>query len=746
MRVNLVAAYLFGSLFLNALSIHAQSPNIANNTKPIVYPTDFSVNNSTENLTYQILANDADGDKLRYELVSPKNSSSYTDLTIDSDSGVVSLTLNLQSLSNFFIEYVATDGKVYSDKAKLNIKKKLAKPIRGMGLKKIEPILYNSFRASSSINSKFKASLPSRVDLSPYFPIPGNQEQQGSCTAWAVGYAAKSYEEKIEMGWAYQTNTLFSPAWIYNQINGGVDQGSYIHDALALLVNKGAATLARMPYNASNYWTQPSASAISEAAKYKAASWVRLTNQSDIKDKLAKGLPVIIGIDIYPSFLRLSGANSVYVPSISEVSQGGHAVTIVGYDDNQYGGAYKVINSWGTNWGSAGYFWLPYSVAQTNYGNGYPLMNQAYTLYDAKNTDNPVISNLPNLSIASWSATYNATGAGSLAWKVANTGQAVTPQGWNLKLVFTKDKNIDAMDTIAATEAINCCTINPGWSLSRSSVQGNLLGFTLPRALASGYYYVALQVDNPSRVTESNEADNISFSASQVYISNSTLPNLKTVKWQASFINSSGTYANIGKGVINYQIINDSTAAITRPFWIGLFLVNSSNRAYLVYANSFSSIPSSSTITRSISSSVLPSQYDFNLNAGKDVFGSSIPNGAYKLRFVVDYPAWIAESNEGDNTSDNLSFYNLPLKSSTAKTLNINDSDAFIEQALGGVGQFDEIDADIILRGAPESSEKKKVVLKTSAIKSLPVSKEIIGDNLVITPLKQDISMPKISN
>jgi hypothetical protein len=37
-----------------------------------------------------------------------------------------------------------------------------------------------------------------------------------------------------------------------------------------------------------------------------------------------------------------------------------HAVTIIGYDDNIYGGAFRVVNSWGDEWGDEGYFWLKY--------------------------------------------------------------------------------------------------------------------------------------------------------------------------------------------------------------------------------------------------------------------------------------------------------------------------------------------------------------------------------------------------
>jgi C1A family cysteine protease len=41
---------------------------------------------------------------------------------------------------------------------------------------------------------------------------------------------------------------------------------------------------------------------------------------------------------------------------------GGHATPIVGWDDNVSGGSFLVHNSWGTTWGKAGYFYMPYTV------------------------------------------------------------------------------------------------------------------------------------------------------------------------------------------------------------------------------------------------------------------------------------------------------------------------------------------------------------------------------------------------
>ena len=33
---------------------------------------------------------------------------------------------------------------------------------------------------------------------------------------------------------------------------------------------------------------------------------------------------------------------------------------VIGYDDNMYGGAFQIINSWGTWWGDQGFFWAKY--------------------------------------------------------------------------------------------------------------------------------------------------------------------------------------------------------------------------------------------------------------------------------------------------------------------------------------------------------------------------------------------------
>jgi uncharacterized protein YvpB len=84
-----------------------------------------------------------------------------------------------------------------------------------------------------------------------------------------------------------------------------------------------------------------------------------------VKNALASGFPVVMGFTVYDSFeydLNNTTGMMPYPNTASEQVLGGHAVTIVGYNDNLNGGRFIVRNSWGTSWGDGGYFYMPYQV------------------------------------------------------------------------------------------------------------------------------------------------------------------------------------------------------------------------------------------------------------------------------------------------------------------------------------------------------------------------------------------------
>lgn len=230
--------------------------------------------------------------------------------------------------------------------------------------------------------------LPRSVDLADRMPPAGDQGNQSSCVAWAVGYACKSYQEKYEENSSYWNGSsinrraVFSPAFIYNQINNGVDGGSLFTDALNVLSQQGAVKWADMPYNENDYSTRPNSSIKAKAKKYKIDFWrrVNFADSKEVKAQLNAGFPVIIGAMIDRGFVNggknNSGRDFIW-NSTGGKQLGGHAMLVIGYDDNK--SAFKVLNSWGQNWGKKGYCWISYSLFPKT-------VREAFVMKDAINS------------------------------------------------------------------------------------------------------------------------------------------------------------------------------------------------------------------------------------------------------------------------------------------------------------------------------------------------------------------------
>jgi hypothetical protein len=60
----------------------------------------------------------------------------------------------------------------------------------------------------------------------------------------------------------------------------------------------------------------------------------------------------------------------------------GHAMTVVGYDDTKFGGAFEIMNSWGTTWGNLGFIWVKYA----DFAN---FVREAYEMIELPNKNLP---------------------------------------------------------------------------------------------------------------------------------------------------------------------------------------------------------------------------------------------------------------------------------------------------------------------------------------------------------------------
>jgi C1A family cysteine protease len=257
---------------------------------------------------------------------------------------------------------------------------------------------------------RYRANLPEAVDLSQDFPTPGSQGKQGSCTAWATNYAAHSFYEKKRQGWSLKDpDHLFSPAFIYNQLNrGNCQTGSSISSALDILTHVGSIALTEFPYSEDNCSRIPDASELSGAQTYQINGYKRLDEHKldDIKGQLFQDNPVIVGLWVNRAFDKLRG-NEIY-DDLSSDQGGGHAMVVVGYDENKQ--AFKLINSWGKNWGENGFGWISYAafdkrirnafVMEQKQSNSKPIIqvepqpNQKTDLYVVSNTVAELISHI----------------------------------------------------------------------------------------------------------------------------------------------------------------------------------------------------------------------------------------------------------------------------------------------------------------------------------------------------------------
>ncbi len=239
--------------------------------------------------------------------------------------------------------------------------------------------------------------LPNKVDnaLTHWFPPIGNQYSEGSCIGWACGYYVKTFQEAREHQWdlskcvwnqndygqpdpSYHAK-IFSPDFIYHQINDGKDEGATFYDAMNLLERIGCATWENMPYNPFNSTTWPTETAWREAPLYRSATAFATTDLTsddalqNLKSLLANQNLALIAIDAR-YYAKLSN-DDLWTTDNYLATEVNHANVIVGYDDNfgpypengktDLRGAFKIANSWGVgtyNWEKVhdGFYYISY--------------------------------------------------------------------------------------------------------------------------------------------------------------------------------------------------------------------------------------------------------------------------------------------------------------------------------------------------------------------------------------------------
>jgi hypothetical protein len=234
------------------------------------------------------------------------------------------------------------------------------------------------------VSQRSFTSMPASFSLEKFCPTPGDQGKYGTCTAWANAYGvatilyAKTHNITDK---ALINKYAFSPTFLYEQIKNASDvtcqNGTDPIMALITLMKMGDATLKTVPYYCGTTTTE---TAKAEALNYKIAdanilfaAKGMLNDDKYIKSEkemidltkkaLTEGSPISIGFTLPKSFFYIKSA--IWSPDSQEAfgdwKHNKHAMCVIGYDDNIGGGAFRVLNSWGTNWGDGGMVWIKYT-------------------------------------------------------------------------------------------------------------------------------------------------------------------------------------------------------------------------------------------------------------------------------------------------------------------------------------------------------------------------------------------------
>lgn len=235
-----------------------------------------------------------------------------------------------------------------------------------------DDISYDAVPLKAKLILKSYVSLPTSASLKSYCPDAGDQGSYGTCVGWASAWAARTilYAQSNKItSKALITSSAFAPLFVYHHAAAVPDEvdcknGAKLPDAMLTLKNNGVPFYKDFPKKCTQTITTDIEN---KASKNKIKDYNKIfettsTNDEKIqitKKSLSNGYPVVIGVICPPS---LFSTTMLWKPTEQPlVSYGGHALCVIGYDDTKYGGAFEIINSWGTDWGNAGFFWVKYA-------------------------------------------------------------------------------------------------------------------------------------------------------------------------------------------------------------------------------------------------------------------------------------------------------------------------------------------------------------------------------------------------
>ena len=241
---------------------------------------------------------------------------------------------------------------------------------RGAGLS-FDDETYEKTPLADSMHHRILTDFGSSFSLKVYAPTPQDQGNYNNCVGWSTAYVARTIIDAQVNEWNDQRtidNNAYAPGFIYKLISNDNNcyQPTSINEALKVMVSQGVAKFKDLNADCPSGIPR---TVYAKASLHRIKSFKRLffldsgAEQKivSVKRALSKNDPVVIGMRCPPSF-EFADGKKVWKPKEKPDTKNyfGHAMCVIGYDNNQYGGAFEIQNSWGRGWGDQGFIWVRY--------------------------------------------------------------------------------------------------------------------------------------------------------------------------------------------------------------------------------------------------------------------------------------------------------------------------------------------------------------------------------------------------
>lgn len=206
-------------------------------------------------------------------------------------------------------------------------------------------------------------ALPQSSSVFKFLTHVEDQTVIGSCTAQTGTTTVEAIRKHHKLS-EIDVSALFL-YWCERLILGLTDEdsGAEMRTICDALLKYGFCLDAMWPYKESKLFVKPPKACFDYAINYRIKRYERLETLDDIKKCIAIArVPVMLGFPVYTSFFDIGSNGIMPMPKKGEYIEGGHAVTVYGYDLKTQ--MLLIRNSWGGGWGYQGNFFMPIAFYQ----------------------------------------------------------------------------------------------------------------------------------------------------------------------------------------------------------------------------------------------------------------------------------------------------------------------------------------------------------------------------------------------